>query len=212
VRPPEPSRAEAGARSPGTPAPDSPPHAEREIPGGDVHVAVDVPEDAATVGGTVTVLYRRLRRTDDGRTIARAEEIHDLRVPPGTRDGEVLRVPRMGHASLGVGGTGELVATVRLVKGAGSGRMRMPAREAPREPASREPAPREPAPREPASAAARELPDEVVAVDVGVATALLGGHVEVPVEGGRVTVVVPPCSSSGLRAAITATCRTTRAR
>jgi DnaJ-class molecular chaperone len=160
---------------------------------------VDVPEDVASAGGSVTVLYRRLRRTEDGRSVAQADEIHDLRVPPGTRDGETLRVPRMGHASLGVGGTGELVATVRLVKGSPTGRMRMPARETPRpEPRATDAhaPPVEPPPR---AEAPPRAPDEVVTVEVGVAEALLGGHVEVPVADGRVTVVVPPCSSSGLR-------------
>jgi DnaJ-class molecular chaperone len=100
-------------------------------PGADVHVAVDVPADVAVTGGTVTVAYRRLRRALDGRNVTRTDEIHDLRVPPGTTDGELLRVPKLGNASLGVGAVGDLVARVSLVEARTPGRMKLPPRPPP---------------------------------------------------------------------------------
>ena len=64
-------------------------------------------------GGMVTVSYVRLRRSElDNVSLYRYDEIHDLRVPPGTRNGDTLRVPRMGDAGAGGGPFGDLVCDI----------------------------------------------------------------------------------------------------
>jgi molecular chaperone DnaJ len=83
-------------------------------PGRDIPLAVDVPPQVAVAGGTVTVTYVRLRRADDGHTLYRYDELHDLKVPPGTRHGDTLRVPRMGDAGMEGGAYGDLVVDIRV--------------------------------------------------------------------------------------------------
>ncbi len=83
-------------------------------PGRDVSVPVDVPAHVAAHGGSVTVTYVRLRRADDGHTLYRYDELHDLKVPPGTRHGDTLRVERLGDAGLDGGPFGDLVVDVRV--------------------------------------------------------------------------------------------------
>lgn len=89
--------------------------APRPQPGRDVHVSVDVPEAVARAGGTVTVRYQRVRRADRTAVLGRYEEIHDLRVPPGTAAGAELRVPKLGDAGVDGGPPGDLVCSVRVV-------------------------------------------------------------------------------------------------
>lgn len=83
--------------------------------GRDIPVQVDVPQHVAAVGGSVTVTYVRLRRADDGHTLYRYDELYDLKVPPGTRHGETLRVAKLGDAGLEGGPYGDLVVDVRVV-------------------------------------------------------------------------------------------------
>jgi DnaJ-class molecular chaperone len=167
-------------------------------PGRDIPVSVDVPPEIAARGGTVTVSYSRLRRADDGHTLYRYDELHDLRVPPHTRHGETLRVERLGDAGLDGGMFGDLVVDVRVAgkpeaRGASwdpevegkqaepkheerhSGRMRMPGHEAP------------------------TTPDGALRVDISVVQALLGGRLSVVTPTGTVRVNVPPGTSSGTR-------------
>ena len=162
-----PSREPAGAPPP--PAPPRDPTV-----GADVHVRADVPADVAARGGTVSLAYRRLGRTRTG-ALGPVDELHELRVPPGTADGEALRVPRLGDH--GPGGPGDLVARVTVVPTMGPGRMKLPKAAAP---------------------AVAEAP-EVVRADVDIATALLGGVVDVPTPGGPARVRVPSGTSSGAR-------------
>lgn len=193
-----PQRDGARPRAPSTAEGSSPqadtPNGER--PGGDVHTRADVPADIARDGGSVTVTYRRLRRSDDGRSVQRHDEIHELRIPPGTADGATLDVPRMGHASLGIGGTGALLVEIRVVAAREPGRMKMP----PRPPSA---TPRQATPSgagaSPAASHLGTATDTVTVVDIGVRTAILGGEIRVPVASGEVRVVVPPGSSSGTR-------------
>jgi DnaJ-class molecular chaperone len=124
------------------------------------------------VGGLVTVEYDRDVRADDGRSLVRIRELHDLRVPPDVRDGDTLRVEKLGHAGPGGGPYGDLVATVEIV-GVGP-RMRMPKADAP-------------------------AAGEVIVVDVPFTDAILGGRVEVPTPQGRLRVAIPAGTSSGAR-------------
>jgi curved DNA-binding protein len=160
--------------------------------GGDVRMRVDVPADVALRGGLVEVRYARLRRTDDG-SIQNVDDLHELRVPPGVREGEELRVPKHGHAGDGGGPYGDLVATVHLVAarspveappGATAGpRMRMPQSPAPT------------AEVRPGGAGG----EEVVSLDVRVTEAILGGRVTLETPQGAVRLSIPPGTSSGTR-------------
>ncbi|MDP2309967.1 MAG: DnaJ domain-containing protein [Pseudomonadota bacterium] len=180
------------------------------VPGRDIPLAVDVPLDVAARGGTVTVTYTRLRRADDGHTLYRYDELHDLKVPPGVRHGETLRVPSMGDAGLEGGRYGELVVDVRVVggrarsvdqrggawdpdeeggeRGPGAGRAAADEPEARRDPGRMKMPSRD-------DAAA----DGTVRVDVGLVIALLGGRVPVETPGGTVRVNIPAGTSSGTR-------------
>ena len=123
----------------------------------------------------MTLHYPRMRRGDDGRSVFRYDEIHDLKVPPGTCHGDTLRVQFMGDAG-GDGTIGDLVCDVRVLA-----------------PAVREAAP-------PAAGPVEETrdPSEVV-LPVSVAEALLGGRVVVETSAGPVRVTLPPCMRPGAR-------------
>jgi DnaJ-class molecular chaperone len=198
-----------------------PPRRPGPQPGRDIPLAADIPADVAAHGGTVTVSYTRLRRADDGRTLYRYDELHDLKVPPGTRHGDTLRVPGMGDAGLDGGPFGELVVDVRVVAARPKGRAEAP-KEAKAEHRHAEPrgawdfdqeggesrAAREPEPRpeEPHSGRMRmpghEAPttaDGALRVDVPFVTAVLGGRVTVPASSGTFRVNIPAGTSSGTR-------------
>ncbi len=159
-------------------------------PGEDIKVKVDVPAGVAMRGGLVTVTYARNVRGDDPRAVHTIDELHELRVPPGVREGEVLRVERHGHAGVNGGPYGDLVATVHIVgprpgadspgdaEGARGPRMRMPASH---------------------DGVVAEGDVDVLRFDVGVVEAILGGRVEVDTPQGRVRVTIPPGTSSGTR-------------
>lgn len=157
------------------PPPRPPPRAERPEPGKDISLQVDVPAGVVESGGTLTVRYQRLRRADDGRTLYRYDELHDLRIPPGTAHGETLRVANLGDAGMHGGPYGDLVCDVRLVGVVPKdpGRMKMPR--------------------------AADADGDVVKVDITIAEAILGGRVMVPTPMGAVRVSVPPGTSSGTR-------------
>lgn len=165
------------------------PRAENPQPGRDITIQVDVPADVVRRGGTITVQYQRLRRADDGQSLIRFEELHDLKIPPGVAHGSTLRVPNQGDAGLNGGAYGDLVCDIRVIADparAHSSRMRMPREEAPR--ASGAP-----------HAAGPPDSEEVIIVPIGVAEAILGGRVMVHTPGGAVRISVPPGTSSGTR-------------
>jgi curved DNA-binding protein len=162
-------------------------------PGRDITMSVEVPASTAELGGTVTLHYPRLRLGEDGQSLFRYDELHDLRVPPGTQTGHTLRVDKFGDA--GNDGTfGDLVCDVRVVADP-------PGAPGPRRP--RPEAPRASGPRvnvgQPAPAPAATPSGEVLVVPITVVDALLGGRIEVDTPAGRVRVGVPPCTDSGTR-------------
>lgn len=176
----------------------SAPRPDPATPGRDIPLFVDIPSSIAENGGTVTVTYSRLKRIDGARSLTRVDELHELKVPPGTGHGSTLRVERMGDAGLNGGMYGDLVVDVTLVapRARGStGRMKMPRAEGPADPLQDDTDPGPP------RRAAPETPvgEEHVRIDVGVITAILGGQVRVPTHTGALRVNVPPGTSSGAR-------------
>jgi curved DNA-binding protein len=173
--PPPPRSADERRRDRHQGAEASPPEAGR-----DIELQARVPSEIAERGGLVTLRYQRLVRSDDGSALRMYDEIHDLRVPPGTEHGDVLRVPRQGHASLH-GLPGELVCTVAIHRDRAS------------EPGS----PREPGVRDDSAAGHQGTEADPLPLPISVSEALLGGRVELDTPGGKVRLVVPPCTSSG---------------
>ncbi len=146
------------------------------MPGESVRQTVEVSDRIARLGGTVTLNYPRLKRGDGGTSLFRYNEIYDLRLAPGTRSGEEVRIPRMGNAGVGGGAYGELICTIRVKAHASAS---------------------SPRGRPDPSTAAE--PSEDIDLPISIAEALLGGRVEVDTPGGRVRLSLPPCSSSGTR-------------
>lgn len=165
-------------------------------PGKDIQLTVDVPADTASRGGTVSLEYPRMRLSEDGRSLFRYDEICDLRVPPGARNGAVLRVHHMGDD--GTDGTfGDLVCELRVPRGATAKPPGPPrsARAKRAEAASQRSTP----PRSAPGAAPASSESDADVLPISVVEALLGGRVEVETPSGRVRVSIPPGSSGGTR-------------
>ena len=169
------STTDSGYRGQRTPPP-------RPQAGENVEITLDVPAATARGGGTVTAVYYRMQRADSWRPgsaeigLVRVQDIADIRIIPGTRDGASLVERGLGDAGAYGGPYGDLISYVRVVADA---------RE-------RSSAP----PPEPEGGAA-DATSQVV--QVSVVEALLGGRVSVETPQGRVRVTIPPCTSGGSR-------------
>ncbi len=147
--------------------------------GDDLAMEVEIPLAIAARGGTFTTSYFRLARNPrwvpngNQLEVAEIEDVLDLRVIRGTRDGEVLQERGKGNAGTNYGPYGDLYVTVRV--GAEDG-----------------------APSEEPAAEPVEWGDEGhPRLDVGVGDAILGGRVLLETPTGPVTLVIPPGTSSG---------------
>jgi DnaJ-class molecular chaperone len=138
--------------------------------GEDLKISVDLPLSAATDGGSVMIEYKRHIRGDD-LSLNLIDEIHQLRVPPGTIQGQTLRVQKMGHAGFQGGPYGDLLCKVNLVKGENPTR---------------------------GSKGKPPVPG-VHTLQISIPEAVLGGRVEVQTPGGRLVLTIPPSTSSGTR-------------
>lgn len=149
--------------------------------GEDVFTEVEVDSLIAERGGTVPFEYRRNRRTD-GLSIQNMLELFHLRVPPNTRDGEVLTVDKMGHAGLNGGRSGDLHCTVRLAS-------------KPEQYADN------PSLQKTEKTQAKQVKTSSVSVDLEVPItfpeAVLGARISVDTPSGEVVISIPPRSSSG---------------
>lgn len=182
----------AGAR-PGGDFRGGPPRAQR---GSDVHVEIDVPFATAQSGGSVSVSYYRLQRSDSWAPgsndpgVYRVQEITEVRLVPGTRAGDVLRERGLGDAGAYGGPWGDLVVRVKL----------QPRHEAPRSgPIEAEQAQDDPTQEQTPEVRLDDHGDEVVTLEITVVEALLGGRVACKTPQGKVRLTIPPCSSSGTR-------------
>ena len=143
--------------------------------GEDIHVEVEVPQQTAIRGGMVQFEYRRNRRTD-GLDVQSVLELFYLRVPAGTRDGEVLDIEKMGHSGINGGRSGDLHCTVRLIVDEQESSMSAEYNAS-------------------TSATSSQSPSDVLSISI--AEAVLGGRVDVQTPQGTVTIAIPPGSSSG---------------
>jgi DnaJ-class molecular chaperone len=174
---------ETGPRDHASGARGTPREAEVATPeaGADVHIEVEVPENVARDGGTVSTVYHRMQRVDSWRSesavggVARIQDIADIRILPGTGDGEVLRERGLGDAGVHGGTYGDLVVRVRVVRGAARPETPTEGRDA------------------------SSLPPEERTLAISVVDALLGGRVEIETAAGRVKLGIPPGTSSGRR-------------
>ncbi len=168
-----------GSGHPGSaPGGGAPPRSERPKvpqPGSDVVLRVELGSDLARDGGTIRLDYSRLVRADGhSQALGRVDEIHHLRISPGTEHGDTLRVPRMGDAGVHGGPYGDLVCDVHVeaVK-SGGGRGATPG-------------------------AGTAHPEPQV-VPISIAECVLGGVVSVETPQGTVKVNVPPSTAGGSR-------------
>jgi len=143
-------------------------------PGADVVLSVELGRALADGGGTIRLDYSRLVRTDDRAALKRVDEVHHLRIAPGTAHGDTLRVPRMGDAGVAGGTYGDLVCDVQV-----------------------DAAP--PQEDEGPGATAGPAPGEPLVVPISVAECVLGGRIGVQTPQGLVRVNVPPCTAGGSR-------------
>ena len=81
-------------------------------PGGDKQAEIEVPFRDAVLGGTQTLVLRR-ERVRGGSIVAEPERIR-VRIPEGTEDGGVIRIPGKGDAGASGGPAGDLYVTVRV--------------------------------------------------------------------------------------------------
>ncbi len=189
-------------------APGRDPSARRNqpTPGDDVHIELDVPARIAAEGGTVTAVYYRMQRSDSWRPgsqdpgVVRIQDIADVRIMPGTRDGEVLRERGLGDAGAHGGPYGSLVVRVRVV-GRPDQADRPATGEVPREQVQTETAPPPRPPRRPPPPVAEAQasgPDGMV-IDISLVEALLGGRVALKTPQGKVRITIPAGTSGGTR-------------
>jgi len=163
-------------------------------PGRDIILSVDVAEKVVRRGGTVTLYYPRMRRSEDGRSLFRYDEIFELRVPPGTSHGDSMRIQRMGDEALDHDVDGDLVCDIRVIMDVVE-----PSRAPPRDDFSQKKKRRKPqkeSNRTKKEAADVGKPDHL-RVPVSLEVALLGGQVVVDTPTGRLRLTVPACTSSG---------------
>jgi curved DNA-binding protein len=152
----------------------------------DIGLKVDVSGRTARLGGTATVRYKRRRRSSDGVNVYSYDEIYDLRVPPTSCTGDVLRAERMGHFSTATNRYGDLLCTLVTLEETGP---HHPRRDAPSQGSQAS-----------KSAPARPKPPAAKASDtvrISVVEALLGGRVAVETPKGPVFMGIPPGTSSG---------------
>ena len=173
ARPSSPSRAQPSSTSWRRERPES---AAPPSSGQDVSLNVDISEEVATNGGAILVSYARMRRKDGSLELYTYDEIHDLRIPPGIEHGASLRVPRMGHAGIGGGAYGDLVADIRVVSNK--------AKEPHAEPNA-------------TTALHRGSRRRPATLRLSVQEALLGARIELITPQGKVGLKVPACTSSG---------------
>ena len=149
----------------------------------DVAINAEVPGRTARLGGTVTVRYTRRRRSSDGVNVYNYDELHDLRVPPKSCSGDLLRVERMGHFSTRANRYGDLVVRLDVLEETG-----------PHHPRRDSHVQEEAGPKSASTGASAPTGGSV---RIGVAEAILGGRVRVDTPGGAVQLSIPPGTSSG---------------
>jgi len=81
-------------------------------PGGDKQAEIEVPFRDAVLGGTQTLMLRR-ETVRGGGIVAESERIR-VRIPEGTEDGGVIRIPGKGDPGASGGAAGDLYVTVRV--------------------------------------------------------------------------------------------------
>ena len=156
--------------------------------GEDIHVEVDVPRSTASKGGMVQFEYRRLRRTD-GLEVQSVLELFYLRVPAGTRHGEVLDIDKMGHTGLNGGRSGDLHCTVNIVPDETT--------SDPRNQNMTQATQRTAGPHHSESQTKASEQRNEGTVQITFPEAVLGGRVSLTTPQGDVTISIPAGTSSG---------------
>ena len=143
---------------------------ENAVRGEDITMDVSIPANIAHNGGSVMLEYKRLVRGEN-LSLVQIDEIQYLRVGQNTQYGDVITIPKLGHAGANGGSYGDLHCRVSIA-----------------EPKARE----EVDENISAGVSTEEKP-----LLLSLSEAVLGGRVDVDTAIGRKTLSIPPRTSSG---------------
>ena len=143
---------------------------ENAVRGEDITMDVSIPVNIAHNGGSVMVEYKRLIRGEN-LSLVQIDEIQYLRVGENTQYGDVITIPKLGHAGANGGSYGDLHCRVSTS-----------------EPQERE---------ETSDTLSSGVPTEEKPLYLSISEAVLGGRVDVDTAIGRKTLSIPPRTSSG---------------
>ena len=113
------------------------------------------------------VEYKRLIRGEN-LSLVQIDEIQYLRVGENTQYGDLLRIPKLGHAGANGGSYGDLICRIQIAG---------------------------PAHQNEASPSQHIVSERNILLSIS--EAVLGGRIEVATSMGRKTISIPPCTSSG---------------
>ena len=161
--------------------------ADRATQGDDIELDVDVSSDLARRGGSVTLEYTRLVRSDSMQLVP-YEDLVIVYITPNTKNGDVIQMDRRGHMGEHGGPTGNLFCHVVIVDEMGN-----PENRQQRNPKNASQDTNTSSPQ-----AENLLPKNgIMTLPITISEAVLGGRVAMHTPMGRVMLVIPPSSSSG---------------
>jgi curved DNA-binding protein len=141
---------------------------ENAVDGEDITINVDIPSNIAHNGGSVMLEYKRCVRGEN-LSLIQIDEIQYLRVGEKTQYGDILCIPKLGHAGANGGTYGDLNCRVSISKPKGREEEGVQLGEA----------------------------TENKNLYISLSEAVLGGRVEVDTALGKKTLSIPPRTSSG---------------
>ncbi len=160
---------------------------DRATRGDDIELNVDVTSNLARRGGSVTLEYTRLVRSDTMQLVP-YEDLVIVYITPNTKNGDVIQMDRRGHMGEHGGPTGNLLCHVVIIDETGSSQSRQ----------QHNPTGSTQDTNTPPLQSENVLPKNgVMSLPITISEAVLGGRVAMNTPMGRVMLVIPPTSSSG---------------
>lgn len=145
---------------------------ENAVDGDDISIDVRIPANIAHNGGSVMVEYKR-RVRGENLSLVQIDEIQYLRVGEKTLYGDIITIPKLGHAGANGGSYGDLHCRVSIA-----------------EPQQREDGQKD-------DNRSQGMQKEEKNLYLSLSEAVLGGRVDVDTAIGRKTLSIPPRTSSG---------------
>lgn len=160
---------------------------DRATRGDDIELDVDVTSDLARRGGSVTLEYTRLVRSDTMQLVP-YEDLVIVYITPNTKNGDVIQMDRRGHMGEHGGPTGNLLCHVVIVDEMGNSQNRQQHNPTGTSHHTNTSPPQ----------SENVLPKNgIMTLPITISEAVLGGRVAMNTPMGRVMLVIPPTSSSG---------------